>query len=135
MLSNIAGGCEKFEDALSNLQKELQEKDIRREKICGEIVSQTVEVDAFVKSYSHEFEQAKAQMNMHMDLIVEEKNLLEYRIEERQGQEVATADIGDLQDRVEALLYMLDPMEQGNLIELHFQHLNFLTCMFYSLSN
>ncbi|XP_009630989.1 trans-Golgi network-localized SYP41-interacting protein 1 isoform X2 [Nicotiana tomentosiformis] len=100
--------------AILNLQKELQEKDIQREKICAELVSQIKEAESVSKSYSQELQIAKSQMNdLHrkVDLMEEERDSLAHRIKELQDQESSFAD---LQLRVKALEDMLAAKEQEN---------------------
>lgn len=126
MQSDIAEvGQKDMRATISNLQKELQEKDIQREKICAELVSQIKEAESVSKSYSQELQIAKSQMNdLHrkVDLMEEERDSLAHRIKELQDQESSFAD---LQLRVKALEDMLAAKEQGDFIELNFQHLKF----------
>lgn len=100
--------------AISNLQKELQEKDVQREKICAELVSQIKEAESISKSYSQELQIAKAQMDdlrRKVKLMEEEQDSLTHRIKELQDQE---SNFADLQLRVKSLEEKLAAKEQEN---------------------
>lgn len=107
-------GQKDMKAAISNLQKELQEKDVQREKICAELVSQIKEADSISKSHAQELQIAKAQMDdLHrkVKLIEEERDSLAHRIKELQDQE---SNLADLQFRVKSLEDMLAAKEQEN---------------------
>ncbi|XP_060179494.1 uncharacterized protein LOC132609500 isoform X3 [Lycium barbarum] len=107
-------GQKDMKAAISNLQKELQEKDIQREKICAELVSQIKEAESISKSYSEELQIAKAQMDdLHrkVKLMEEERDSLAHRIKELQDLE---SNFADIQLRVKSLEDMLAAKEQEN---------------------
>ncbi|XP_059290694.1 trans-Golgi network-localized SYP41-interacting protein 1 isoform X2 [Lycium ferocissimum] len=107
-------GQKDLKAAISNLQKELQEKDIQREKICAELVSQIKEAESISKSYSQELQIAKARMDdLHrkVKLMEEERDSLAHRIKELQDQE---SNFADIQLRVKSLEDMLAAKEQEN---------------------
>ncbi|XP_055819927.1 trans-Golgi network-localized SYP41-interacting protein 1 isoform X2 [Solanum dulcamara] len=107
-------GQKDMKAAISNLQKELQEKDVQREKICAELVSQIKEAESISKSYSQELQIAKSQMDdLHrkVKLMEEERDSLTHRIKELQDQE---SNFPDLQLRVKSLEDMLAAKEQEN---------------------
>lgn len=107
-------GQKDMKAAISNLQKELQEKDVQREKICAELVSQIKEAESISKSYSQELQIAKSQLDdLHREvkLMEEERDSLTQRIKELQDQE---SNFADLQLRVKSLEDMLAAKEQEN---------------------
>ncbi|KAJ8538790.1 hypothetical protein K7X08_030086 [Anisodus acutangulus] len=107
-------GQKDMKAAISNLQKELQEKDIQREKICAELVSQIKEAESISKSYSQELQIAKSQMgDLHrmVKLMEEERDSMAHRIKELQDQE---SNFADLQLRVKSLEDRLAAKEQEN---------------------
>ncbi|KAJ8561132.1 hypothetical protein K7X08_027322 [Anisodus acutangulus] len=107
-------GQKDMKAAIANLQKELQEKDIQREKICAELVSQIKEAESISKSYSQELQIAKTEMDdLHrkVKLMEEERDSLAHRIKELQDQE---SNIADLQLRVKLLEDKLAAKEQEN---------------------
>ncbi|XP_047259763.1 trans-Golgi network-localized SYP41-interacting protein 1 isoform X1 [Capsicum annuum] len=107
-------GQKDMKAAISNLQKELQEKDVQRDRICAELVSQIKEAESTSKSYSQELQIAKAQMDdLHrkVKLMEEERDSLAHRIKEMQDQE---SNFADLQLRVKSLEDMLAAKEQEN---------------------
>ncbi|CAH9108199.1 unnamed protein product [Cuscuta europaea] len=100
--------------AMSNLQKELQQKDIQGEKICRELVSQIKEAEAVSSNYLQELQLAKVQVNdlqRYVKLMEEEQTKLEDKIKELQDQ---GASLADAQNRVEALEGMIAAKEQEN---------------------
>ncbi|CAN4077167.1 unnamed protein product [Withania somnifera] len=107
-------GQKDMKAAISNLQKELQEKDVHREKICAELVSQIKEAESISESYSQEVQIAKAQMDdLHrkVKLMEEERDSLAHRIKELQDQE---STLSDLQLRVKSLDDTLAAKEEEN---------------------
>lgn len=127
-------GQKDMKAAISNLQKELQEKDVQREKICAELVSQIKEAESISKSYSQELQIAKSQMDdLHrkVKLMEEERDSLTHRIKELQDQE---SNFADLQLRVKSLEDMLAAKEQGDFIEVLNLNL-FVVISFYLNSN
>ncbi|KAK4349521.1 hypothetical protein RND71_032276 [Anisodus tanguticus] len=126
-------GQKDMKAAISNLQKELQEKDIQREKICAELVSQIKEAESISKSYSQELQIAKSQMgDLHrkVKLMEEERDSLAHRIKELQDQE---SNFADLQLRVKSLEDRLAAKEQGDFIEV--LNLNLFVVISFNLNS
>ncbi|VFQ89899.1 unnamed protein product [Cuscuta campestris] len=100
--------------AMSNLQKELQEKDIQREKICRELVSQIKDAEAIASNYLQELQLTKVRVNdlqRDVKLMEEEKTKLEDKTKELQYQGSALADA---QCRIMLLEDMVASKEQEN---------------------
>lgn len=100
--------------AIASLQKELQDKDVHREKICAELVNQIKEAESISKSYLQELQIAKSEMDdLHrkVKLMEKERDSLTHRIKELQDQE---SNFADLQLRVKSLEDMLEAKEQEN---------------------
>nr|GMD26305.1 golgin subfamily A member 4-like isoform X2 [Ipomoea batatas] len=115
MQMELAEGKQKdIKAAISDLQKELQEKDIQREKICRELVSQIKEAEAVANNYLEELQLAKVQVSdlqRYVKSMEEEQTKLEYRIKEMQDQGAAFADA---QRRVKSLEDTVAAKEQEN---------------------
>ncbi|CAH9107623.1 unnamed protein product [Cuscuta epithymum] len=100
--------------AMSNLQKELQQKDIQGEKICRELVRQIKEAEAVSSNYLQELQLEKVQVHdlqRYVKLMEEEQTKLEDKIKELQDQ---GASLAEAQNRVEALEGMIAAKEQEN---------------------
>jgi len=100
---------------ISNLQKELQEKDIQRERICMELVSQIKEAESAVTSYSLDLQSSRTRiydLEKQVDVMEEERELLKQRVKELQDGQAISAD---LQERVRSLTDVLAAKEQGTL--------------------
>ncbi|KAL3613853.1 hypothetical protein CASFOL_041927 [Castilleja foliolosa] len=121
----MEGGQKEMKSTIINLQKELQEKDIQRERICTELVSQIKEAETNAKNYSHDLQQAKAHLHdsqRQLDVMAGERKVLEQRLEELQHQETTSVDleqkVNSLTDALaaqkqetEALMQALDEQE------------------------
>ncbi|KAL8153102.1 hypothetical protein V2J09_010862 [Rumex salicifolius] len=86
-----------------NLQKELQEKDVQKERMCMELVSQIKDAEATAKSYSGDLQSANVQahnLEKRLQLMGEERKSLEIRIADMQHKQVASVE---LQDKVASL--------------------------------
>ncbi|KAJ6856118.1 hypothetical protein NC651_037863 [Populus alba x Populus x berolinensis] len=97
---------------ISNLQKELQEKDIQRERICMELVSQIKEAESAVTSYSLDLQSSRTRiydLEKQVDVMEEERELLKQRVKELQDGQAISAD---LQERVRSLTDVLAAKEQ-----------------------
>ncbi|KAJ6732156.1 NUCLEOPORIN [Salix purpurea] len=97
---------------ISNLQKELQEKDIQRERICMELVSQIKEAESAVTSYSLDLQSSRTRiydLEKQVDVMEEERELLDQRLKELQDGQAISAD---LQERVRSLTDVLAAKEQ-----------------------
>ncbi|XP_058068139.1 trans-Golgi network-localized SYP41-interacting protein 1-like isoform X2 [Magnolia sinica] len=70
---------------VSHLQNELQEKDIQRNRICSELVTQIKEAEATAKSYIVDLESANTQVHnleKQLESMKNEQRLLETRVNE-----------------------------------------------------
>lgn len=114
---------------ISSLQKELQEKDIQKERMCMELVSQIKEAEATAKGYSCDLQSAKAHVHdleKRLQWMEEEQNSLENRIANMQQEQVASIELQDKlaslsgviaakEQEIEALMQALD--EEENQME------------------
>uniref|UniRef100_A0A5B7BVZ1 Putative GRIP and coiled-coil domain-containing protein 2 isoform X2 n=1 Tax=Davidia involucrata TaxID=16924 RepID=A0A5B7BVZ1_DAVIN len=108
----VEGGQKEMKSTISNLQKELREKDIHKERICVELVSQIKEAEAAARSSLQDLQSATAQVHdleRKVELMEEEHNMLEQRVKELQDGE---ASLKDLQERVRSLTDVLAAKEQ-----------------------
>ncbi|GMG99290.1 hypothetical protein Nepgr_001130 [Nepenthes gracilis] len=98
--------------ALSNLQRELQEKDVENNRICMELVSQIKEAEATATNYSRDLESSKNQVHdlqKRCKVMEEEQNSLKQRVIDLQQKEVISIE---LQDKVNLLTDMMATKEQ-----------------------
>ncbi|GFZ08213.1 hypothetical protein Acr_20g0000210 [Actinidia rufa] len=108
----VGGGQKEMKTTISNLQRELQEKDIQKDRICVELVSQIKEAEATASSYLQDFQSAKAKLydsERRLEVMEEERNTLEQRVKELQDGE---ATLKDLDERVRSLNDALAAKEQ-----------------------
>lgn len=108
----VEAGYKEMKTTISNLQKELQEKDIQRDRICMELVSQIKEAEAAAGSHLQEFQSANARLHdleRQLQAVAEQRNILERRVKELQDGEAASKD---LEERVKSLNELLAAKEQ-----------------------
>ncbi|XP_062021395.1 trans-Golgi network-localized SYP41-interacting protein 1-like [Rosa rugosa] len=99
----VEGSQKEMKLTISNLQKELQEKDVQKERIFMELVSQIKEAEDTASSYSVDLESSKTlvyDLEKQLEAMKGERNLLEQRVKELEDGH-ATSD--ELQQRVRTL--------------------------------
>ncbi|KAK9273217.1 hypothetical protein L1049_018024 [Liquidambar formosana] len=94
-----------MKNTVVNLQKELQEKDIQKNRICMELVSQIKEAEAAATTSSLDLQSAKTQVHN----LEEEQNLLQQRVKELQDGETISME---LQERIKTLTDVLAAKDQ-----------------------
>ncbi|KAJ6758740.1 hypothetical protein OIU74_025403 [Salix koriyanagi] len=97
--------------------KELQEKDIQRERICMELVSQIKEAESAVTSYSLDLQSSRTRiydLEKQVDVMEEERELLDQRVKELQDGQAISAD---LQERVRSLTDVLAAKSKVSLLK------------------
>ncbi|KAK6912442.1 hypothetical protein RJ641_022043 [Dillenia turbinata] len=108
----VAESCMELKATISNLQEELQEKDIQRERICRELVSQIKEAEAAAASYLTDLKSAKSQVHdleKHVEVLEAEQDILEQRVKELQDGAAASVM---LQERIKSLNDVVAAKEQ-----------------------
>ncbi|KAI7987185.1 hypothetical protein LOK49_LG13G02881 [Camellia lanceoleosa] len=108
----VEGGQKEMKTTISNLQKELQEKDIQKDRICVELVSQIKKAEGAARSHLQGFQSAKARLNdleRQLEVMEEEHNMLEHRVKELEDGE---ATLKDSEERVRSLSDALAAKEQ-----------------------
>ncbi|KAF7126997.1 hypothetical protein RHSIM_Rhsim11G0005000 [Rhododendron simsii] len=108
----VEAGYKEMKTTISNLQKELQEKDIKKDRICMELVSQIKEAEAAAGSHLQDFQSANAwlhDLESRLQAMTEQRNILEQRVKELQDGE---ANSKDLEERVKSLNEVLAAKEQ-----------------------
>lgn len=98
---------------IMNLQKELHEKDIQRDKISMEFVNQIKEAEAVAKNYFQDIQSAKSMVDhlqSQIAVMEEERRALENRIKELEDQRTTFTE---MEQRVASLTDMLAAKEQG----------------------
>lgn len=109
----VEAGFKEMKTTISNLQKELQEKDIKKDRICMELVSQIKEAEAAAGSHLQDFQSTNARLHdleRRLQAMTEQRNILEQRVKELQDGE---ANSKDLEERVKSLNEVLAAKEQG----------------------
>ncbi|KAK9698217.1 hypothetical protein RND81_08G089400 [Saponaria officinalis] len=108
-----------------HLQKELQEKDIQRERICSELVGQIKEAESAATNCSRDFQLAKNyahDLEQKLEAMGKEQALLEQRVVELQQGHVNSIELGEKvkamttavaakEQEIEALMQALDEEE------------------------
>ncbi|KAL6212639.1 hypothetical protein ACLB2K_017857 [Fragaria x ananassa] len=103
----VEGSQKEMKLTISNLQKDLQEKDVQKERIFMELVSQIKEAEATASSYSVDLESSKNlvhDLEKRLEAMKGERNLFEQRVKELEDGQ-ATSD--ELQQRVRSLTDVL----------------------------
>ncbi|KAK8351972.1 hypothetical protein V6Z12_A05G067100 [Gossypium hirsutum] len=111
---------------IANLQKELQEKDIQKDRICMELVSQIKLAEASATNYSRDLQSSKTRvydLEKELEVMREEQTSLQQRVKELENVQTNTVE---LQDRVKSLADVLSSKDQG-IFEI-------LICDCYSLT-
>ncbi|KAJ9702892.1 hypothetical protein PVL29_004571 [Vitis rotundifolia] len=97
---------------IADLQTELQEKDIQKERICMELVSQIRQAEATALGYSTDLQSANTQVHdleKQVEVMEKERNVLEQRIKDLQDGEAASKE---LQEKVRSLADVVAAKEQ-----------------------
>lgn len=103
---NVEAKLKEMKDTISTLQKELTEKDVQKDRISVELVSQIKRAEAVAMSHLQELDSAKA----HINDLKDQCRLLEQKVKELEGQESVSAD---LHEKVKSLTEALTAKEQG----------------------
>lgn len=83
---------------ISNLQRELQEKDVQRDRICADLVKQIKDAEAAANSYSQDLQSLRMQehnLKEQVEVIEGERKILEQRIKELQDSQRSAAELED----------------------------------------
>lgn len=102
-----------MKNTIANLQKEIQEKDIHKEKICMELVGQIKRAEAAATNYSRDLEVAAGQLHdLETRLSENEKDnqLLEQKMKEMDDEKTASVK---LQEKVRSMADLLSAKDQG----------------------
>lgn len=97
---------------VSNLRKELHEKDIQRERIGAELVSQIKDAEVIAKNYLQDLQSATTRaddLQSQVNGMEEEHSMLKKRVKDLEYQETVSAD---LQQRVASLTDALAAKDQ-----------------------
>lgn len=109
----VEGSQKELKITISKLQKELQEKDIKKERICMELVSQIKQAEAAAMSYSTDLQSSKTlvhDLEKQVEVMKGERNLLEQKLNELEdGRATST----ELQERVKSLTDVISAKDQG----------------------
>lgn len=98
---------------IANLQKELQEKDIQKDRICMELVSQIKLAEASATNYSRDLQSSKTRvydLEKELEVMREEQTSLQQRVKELENVQANTVE---LQDRVKSFADVLSSKDQG----------------------
>ncbi|XP_077238464.1 nucleoporin isoform X2 [Tasmannia lanceolata] len=106
------GNQKELKATILHLQKELQEKDIQRNRICAELVTQIKEAETTARSYLVELDFAKNQVHnleQQVEVMKNERDLMETRVNELKYLEASSEQ---LQERIKSLTGILTAKEQ-----------------------
>ncbi|KAG8636448.1 major antigen isoform X3 [Manihot esculenta] len=106
------GNQKEMKITISNLQEELQEKDIQRERICKDLVNQIKQAEAAATSFSLDLQSSKScvhDLERKVEILEDERNLLEQKVKELQDQQTISTE---LQDKVRSLADRLNAKDQ-----------------------
>uniref|UniRef100_A0A9I9CHD3 Centromere-associated protein E n=1 Tax=Cucumis melo TaxID=3656 RepID=A0A9I9CHD3_CUCME len=106
------GSVKEMKIAMSNLQKELQEKDIQKERICMDLVGQIKEAEGITTRYSLDLQASKDkvhELEKVMEQMDNERKVLEQRLRELQDG-LSISD--ELRERVRSLTDLLAAKDQ-----------------------
>ncbi|KAM6561565.1 hypothetical protein CsatA_030804 [Cannabis sativa] len=109
----VEGNQKQLKTAVADLQKELQEKEISKERICMELVGQIKEAEAAAARYSLDLQSSRSQIDdleKNLQVMEHEKNLLEQKMEELQSVHATTST--ELQQRVRSLSDVINAKDQ-----------------------
>ncbi|XP_030541288.1 trans-Golgi network-localized SYP41-interacting protein 1 isoform X1 [Rhodamnia argentea] len=108
----IDNSQKELKSMVANLQKELQEKDIQKDRICMELVNQIKEAEVAALGYSSDLQSSKSMAHKLEIRIAEmeaQHTLLQKRLKEMQDGQVATTE---LQERLQSLTNLLASKDQ-----------------------
>ncbi|KAL9439839.1 hypothetical protein AB3S75_018663 [Citrus x aurantiifolia] len=117
------GNLKEMKITIAKMQRELQEKDIQRDRICSELVGQIKEAEAAARRYSQDVQSAETRifdMEQQVQAVKEERGLLEERLKELRDEQATFLESKDRvlaakDQEIEALMQALD--EEENQIE------------------
>lgn len=102
-----------MKSTIANLQRELQEKDVQRDRICSDLVKQIKDAEAAATSYSQDLEAFKIQehnLKKEVEAIEAERKILEQKVNELQDRQETTAE---LEDKMRSQTSLLAAKDQG----------------------
>ncbi|XP_039052537.1 sporulation-specific protein 15-like [Hibiscus syriacus] len=113
MKAEITEGSQReMKMTIATLQKELQEKDIQKERICMELVDQIKLAEASAANYSRDLQSSKTlvyDLEKELEVMREEQTSLQRRVKELQDVQANTVE---LQDRIKSLTNVLSSKDK-----------------------
>ncbi|GMI81545.1 hypothetical protein like AT4G31570 [Hibiscus trionum] len=106
------GSQREMKITIANLQKELQEKDIQKDRMCMELVDQIKLAKASAANYSRDLQSSEIlvhDLEKELEVMREEQTSLQQRVKELQDVQANTVE---LQDRVKSLTDVLSSKDQ-----------------------
>ncbi|XP_027939603.1 centromere-associated protein E isoform X2 [Vigna unguiculata] len=114
-----------MKSTIANLQRELQEKDVQRDRICSDLVKQIKDAEAAATSYSQDLQAFKIQehnLKKEVEAIEAERKILVHKVNELQDRQETTAELEEKMrsqtgllaakdQEIEALMHALDEEE------------------------
>lgn len=100
---------------ITNFQRELQEKDVQRDRICSELVKQIKDAEAAANSYSQDLQAFRLQehnLKKEVEAIEAERKILENRVNELQDRQETAAE---LEEKKRSQTDLLAAKDQGEL--------------------
>lgn len=120
---NVELGQMELKAEIANLQTELQEKNIQKDKICFELVNQIKEAESKAMRYSQELQSANDHMHdleRRMEVLEKDRSSLQKTVEEEHNRFQQKAEelkdreaaYNDMQDRIRSLTDVVAAKEQ-----------------------
>ncbi|XP_019086636.1 PREDICTED: nucleoporin nup211-like isoform X2 [Camelina sativa] len=97
---------------ITNLQRELHEKDIQNDRMCNELVGQVKEAQAGAKIFAEDLQSASARMRDMQDqlgILVQERDSMKERVKELQARQTSHSE---LQEKVTSLSDVVTAKDQ-----------------------
>lgn len=119
---NDQSNLKEMKATIADLQRELQEKDIQKDRICSELVVQIKGAEAAAQGYLHDLRSEKAQLHEkeeQLKAMEEEQSLLNQRLKELQNEQAISEE---LQEKVKSLTELLPAKDQGQFCFLLLLH-------------
>ncbi|KAL5559397.1 hypothetical protein UlMin_035608 [Ulmus minor] len=108
----VEGSQKQMKNAITDLQKELQEKEIQKERICMDLVQQIKEAEAASARYSIDLQSSRnlvGDLEKQVEAMERERYILEQRIKELEDSHTNSTE---LQQRVRSLTDLLASKDQ-----------------------
>lgn len=105
---------------ITNLQRELQEMDVQRERICLELANQIKDAESAAKSCTQDLQASRTRernLEKQVEKLEAERKILELKMNELQDTQLAAAE---LEEKIGSLIKLVSAKDQGLLFTFPF---------------